>query len=75
MQFGVNKAQRRAHVILFAGSRFSRLEMLFPCCSSTYCSATERSAMTEESGDSFFSSSGSLSFRANREWKKRDGSA
>ena len=75
MQFGVNKAQRSDHVISFAGSRFSRLAMLLPCCSSTYWRATERSAMMEESRDSFFSSSDSRSFRANREWKKSGGSA
>lgn len=75
MQLGVNRAQSSDHVISLAGSRFCKLAMLLPCCSSTYCSATERSATMEESGDSVFSSSASRSFRANREWKKRDGSA
>lgn len=75
MQFGANRAQRRDHVISLAGSRLSKLAMLLPCCSSTYCSATARSATREESGDSFCSSSDSRSFSANREWKKRAGSA
>ena len=67
MQLGVNRAQSRDHVISLAGSIFSKLAMLLPCCSSTYCNATERSATREESGDSFSSSSDSRSFRANRE--------
>ena len=75
MQLGVNKAQRRDHVISLAGSKLSKLAMLLPCCSSTYCSATVRSAMREESGNSFCSSSASRSFSANREWKKSAGSA
>ena len=75
MQLGVNKAQSRDQVISLTGSRFAKLAMLAPCCSSMYCSATERSAIRDESGDSFFSSRDSRSFRANREWKKRDGSA
>ncbi len=75
MQLGVNSAQSSDHVTSLTGSRFSKLAMLLPCCSSTYCSATDRSATREESGDSFFPSSASRSFRANREWKKRAGSA
>ena len=75
MQLGVNSAQSRDHVISLAGSKFSKLAMLLPCCSSTYCRATERSAIREESGVSFCSSSDSRSFSANREWKKRAGSA
>lgn len=75
MQLGVNRAQSSDHVISLAGSMFPKLAMLLPCCSSTYCRATERSAIREESGDSFFSSTDSRSFRANREWKKSAGSA
>ena len=75
MQLGVKRAQSKDQVISLADSIFIKLAMLLPCCSSTYCSATERSATREESGDSFFSSSDSRSFRANREWKKRAGSA
>lgn len=75
MQLGVNRAHRRDHVISLAGSKFPKLAILLPCCSSTYCNATERSATREESGDSFCSSSDSRSFKANREWKKRAGSA
>ena len=67
MQLGVKRAQSRAHVTSLAGSMFSKLALLLPCCSSTYCSATERSATREESGDSFSCSSLSRSFRANRE--------
>ena len=62
-------------MISLAGSKFSKLAMLLPCCSSTYCKATEKSAISEESGVSFFSSSDSRSFSANREWKKSAGSA
>ena len=75
MQLGVNRAQSRDHVISLAGSMFSKLAMLLPCCSSTYCNATERSAAREESGVSLFSSSDSRSSSANREWKKSAGSA
>lgn len=75
MQLGVNRAQSSDHVTSLAGSIFPKLAMLLPCCSSTYCRATERSATRDESADSFFSSSDSRSFRANREWKKRLGSA
>ena len=75
MQLGVNRAQRRDHVIFLAGSRLSKLAMLLPCCSSTYCSATARSATREVSGNSFDSSSDSRAFKASREWKKRAGSA
>lgn len=75
MQLGAKRAQSRDHVILLAGSKFSKLPMLLPCSSSTYRRATERSAMKEASGDSFFSSSNSRSFNANREWKKSAGSA
>lgn len=74
MQLGVNRAQSRDHVISLAGSIFAKLAMLLPCCSSTYCNATERSATSGESGDSLCSSRDSRSFRANREWKKRAGS-
>ena len=75
MQLGVNRAHRRDHVISLAGSMFAKLAMLLPCCSSTYWSATERSATRDESGDSFLCSRDSRSFRAKREWKKRPGSA
>ena len=67
MQLGVNRAQSRDHVISLAGSMFSKLAMLLPCCSSMYCNATERSATREESEYSFFSSSDSRSLRAKRE--------
>ena len=67
MQLGVKRAHSRDHVISLAGNIFSKLAMLYPCCSSTYCSATERSAMRDESGGSLFSSRDSRSLRANRE--------
>lgn len=67
MQLGLNRAQSSDQVISLAGSMFAKLAMLLPCSSSTYCNAIERSAMIEDSGDSFFSSSESRSFRAKRE--------